>query len=91
MNRRRQAGFAHLGLLVMILVLVGIVVFAGWRIHSHATKVSSQNVTTVSVPAAPSVSSASDLNTAATTLDQNDPTNSNSSDLNQLDSQLNTF
>jgi len=94
--RTNQAGFSVVELLI-ILIFVGVLGFVGYTVyHRQHTKTadtagSSQadnnQPTTNNVASAPSISSTSDLDKAAATLDQTDPSGSNNADASQLDSQ----
>ena len=89
-NHEGQSGFTIIEL-VLVVVALALVGFGGWKVYdTHHNAIPAQSPT-ASVPSAPAVSSATDLNSAQTALDQNDPSNSNTTDLSQLDSQLNSF
>jgi Tfp pilus assembly protein PilV len=82
-----QAGFSIVETLIVVVVLVALG-FVGHKVYDrqHATTTASQSTgsaTANDVAAAPDVKTTSDLNKAATTLDQTDPGTS-ASDSSQL-------
>jgi guanyl-specific ribonuclease Sa len=95
MKRLRQAGFAGVEAVLIIIVLVGVIAL-GYMVmkrHSAATKNSAATTTTASsassVPAAPEVKSTQDLTKAQQSLD--DTNLDSGSDTSKLDAQLNSF
>lgn len=96
--RKNQSGFSAVEL-VVVLVVVAAVAFIGYGIYSnHTNKVTNNNTpaytplnTSSTVSTAPAVTSASGLDQALQTLNQNDPSTANASDSNQLNSQLSGF
>jgi prepilin-type N-terminal cleavage/methylation domain-containing protein len=97
-TRTKQSGFSVVELLIVVAV-VAVLGFAGYSVYSRqqkadnsvASQASSQSDKADDVASAPNVSSTSDLDKAAATLDQTDPGGSNNSDASQLDSQLANF
>lgn len=96
--RKQQSGFAVVELVVVIVILAAIGCVGWWvyQQHNTATTTASTTLTTSTqspvaknVSSAPSVNSTSDLDAALNTLNQNDPTTTNSSDTSQLSSQAN--
>jgi guanyl-specific ribonuclease Sa len=94
---RKQAGFTFIELILVVatVVLIGFVGVTAYNAHQNATQQASTNApgsvaTTASVPAAPQISSTSDLTAAENTLDKSD-IDANTSDSSQLDSQLSSF
>jgi len=98
-----QNGSAFIGVILVVLVF-GAVIFAGYKVYSSRSDADNSLTNTAStshssstkgkvssVPAAPQVSSASDLDKATQSLDATDPAASNSTDTTQLDSQTNGF
>lgn len=93
----KQSGFAFLELVLIIVIIGALVVIGMWVYGQHKSKNdtasngtalnSTQSPVAQNVSQAPSIGSASDLNTALSTLNQNDPATANSSDQNQLDAQ----
>lgn len=85
MRRTNQNGFSIVEVL-LVLVVVAVLGFVGYKVYSRqhdssATTASSQSTgsaTANDVASAPDVKSTSDLDKAATTLDQTDPAASNS-------------
>ena len=102
MKRQSQAGFAvvELALVVVILAAVGGVGYYIWHSHkaSNVTTTATTTTTgnskyqspTTSVPAAPQVNSASDLNSAMTALNQTNVSSSNA-DSSQLGTEASGF
>lgn len=91
--RTNQSGFSVIELAIAI-VIVAIIGFAGYSVYHrqhNQSAVASQPATASDVPAAPAVSSTSDLDKAAAALDQTDPGGSNNTDAAQLDSQIANF
>ncbi len=94
--RKSQTGFSVFEL-VIIIVVVAIVGLASYVVYNrqHNKTVTTGPATSTStastVPSAPTINSTSDLDKATATLDQVDPSTSNSSDSSQLDSQLAAF
>lgn len=86
----RPAGFATVEIVLAVVVLVALGCL-GWWVYQRQTTTSDNTAPTAVVSTAPPVKSSPDLDTAARTLDQNDPTTSNNTDLDQLDSQLNNL
>jgi Tfp pilus assembly protein PilV len=94
---KNQSGMAVLEVL-LLLVVVGIIGFAGYKVHNTKQAVDNQNsanTTTVSDQktagsSLPTISNVKELDTASTDVDQVNLDES-SSDLNQLDQQLSAF
>lgn len=100
----KQKGFAIIEPIV-ILIVIAVVVLAGWTIYhrghksapaksstsSTAGSAGTQSPTATDVSSAPAVNSTSDLDKAEQVLDQNDPGTANSSDSTQLSSQASNF
>lgn len=90
----KQAGFSGVEA-VIILVIAGVIGGVGYSVYhrsnnvitSSSVPVAKQSAKAQNVSQAPAVQSTSDLNTASTTLDKNDPSSTNGSDLDQLDSE----
>lgn len=95
--RKPQTGFSAFEFIVIIVVIaiIGAASLAVYNRQHNKTVTSSQPTTSTStvnaIPIAPTISSASDLDKATATLDQVDPSGSNSSDSSQLDAQLAAF
>lgn len=86
---KKQQGFAILeGLL--ILVIVGLVAFVGYRIYSMRNSINKQDTSTASQKTSagqvPNINSSDDLSSAEQAVNQVNPDDSNS-DLSQLDNQ----
>lgn len=93
--RTKQSGFSIIEI-VIVLVVLGIIGFLGYafynnQMHKTATNDNAQTTTAQDVQSAPTISKTSDLDTAATILDQADLSSNNSSDASQLDSELANF
>ncbi len=84
-----QDGFSVFELVLVVIVL-GIIAIAGLRLLNANNNLATTTGSTAASPTqkAPAVKSTSDLDKAQNTLNQNDPTTTNSSDNNQLNSQL---
>ena len=90
-----RSGFS----IIEIIIVVAVVALGGAlgytylnAQHKTATKdVSTQSAVATDVKLAPTVSGTSDLDVAATTVDQTDPETSNSADLNEFESELGDF
>lgn len=97
-TRKQQSGFAVIELVIVVVILAAIG-FAGWwvyqRQHNKTTTAnmtpttSTQSPVANNVSSAPVVNSTSGLDAALNTLNQNDPSAANSSDSSQLSSQTN--
>lgn len=95
-----QSGFSAVELII-ILVVVSALGFAGYAFYNRQQdqKTTDNSVQqTVEEPATasdvaptPEIKSINDLDNATAVLDQTDPSNSNSSDTSQLDSELSAF
>ena len=91
----KQSGFSMVEI-ILVLVILGLTGFIGYSVYTHRAgtpTVSSQpptggQPTANNVSSPPQVNSASNLDQAQQTLDQNDPTSANTSDSLQLNSQL---
>jgi Tfp pilus assembly major pilin PilA len=92
----KQAGFAFLELVLVIVIIGAIVVIGLWVYQKRQSGTettagtapsSSQSPVAKNVSSAPQISSTDDLDKALTTLNQNDPAAANSGDQSQLDSQ----
>lgn len=69
-NIKSQKGFAHLALVLLILVMA-VVAFAGYRVvKSHQDKTAANQTSTAISPKAQTIQSRADLNTAANELNQ---------------------
>jgi len=90
--RKPQVGFSIIEVVVAVAV-VALIAFLGYRfyIHQQAATSGEANTAQVSVPAAPEITTASDLDKAGAVLDQIDVEGSNSSDSARLDSELSAF
>lgn len=96
--RKQQSGFAIIELVLIVVILVAIG-FAGWWVYQKRNDTTAPSPTTTAsntqspvaknVSTAPTVNSTSDLDKELNTLDQNDPSTTNSADSSQLDSQSN--
>lgn len=93
--QRNQAGFASWELALGVLA-VAVIAFAGYKVYSSQQPAGNSTNTTastgnssVTVPSAPTISSAADLDRATAVLDQVDPSGSSTSDSTQLSSQMN--
>jgi len=92
--RKSQTGFSVVELVIVVVVvaIVGLASYAVYnRQHNKVATTQPTSAVLTTVPSAPTISSASDLDKANATLSQVDPSGSNSSDSSQLDSQLATF
>lgn len=100
-TRTNQSGFSVIELAI-VLAVVGILGFVGYTVYNrqNTKTVNSSDTSQPSssgsskaddVASEPSVRSTSDLDKAADTLDQTDPSASNNTDQSQLESQLNNF
>jgi Tfp pilus assembly protein FimT len=91
MKRVRQTGFAVLEL-VLVVVFLAAVVGLGYvvmkRHNDNKVNTAATQLKDTAVPAAPAVTSTSDLTKAEQTLDDTN-TDASSSDINQLDAQVN--
>lgn len=92
-SKTRQSGFSIIEVLLVV-VVVGLLGYLGYRFYaSQQPSPTASTVTTSAVandvPAAPQISSTSDLDQAAAQLDQVDT--SSSSDLAALDAQVQSF
>jgi Tfp pilus assembly protein PilX len=86
--KRRQTGFAHLALLIL-LVVAAVVAFAGYKVvKNHQDQTAANKTSTAVIESAGTIKSAADLDSAAATLNNE----SVDSDLNpsQLDSDVNS-
>lgn len=86
-------GFSPIAV-VIVLVVVAIVGFVGYKVYTNSknNQVSVSGTTgnsSVSVPPAPTITTAADLDKATATLNQVDPSSSNASDTTQLNSLAN--
>lgn len=96
--RTNQSGVSVVELLLVV-VVIAVIAVVGIRLHNRSQVASTgatqssvnQSPTATNVKPAPPVNSTSDLNAASATLDQTDPSTSNSVDTSQLDSQTSTF
>jgi prepilin-type N-terminal cleavage/methylation domain-containing protein len=98
--KTNQSGFSAVEL-VIVLAVVGVLGFVGFSVYNRQqTKTTDTGTTQANngqsakandVASAPNISSTSDLDKAATMLDQTDPSGSNNSDAGQLDSQTANF
>jgi hypothetical protein len=92
-NRQKpQAGFAHIVVFLVLALVVGAVAFIGYKLYAGkpdvvATSSLTQPKRELSAADAPQIKSANDLDKASATLDKVN-SNSDSGDLDQLDSQL---
>lgn len=91
--RFNQSGFSIVEILIVVVVLglIGLISYNFYTKQSDTTanSTTSQSATAEDVPAAPEVTSTSDLDIASTMLDEADT--SSSSDSAELDSQLQSF
>jgi prepilin-type N-terminal cleavage/methylation domain-containing protein len=96
---KQQAGFSLVEIMVVVIILVGIG-FVGWRVYQGQHKAAvtttaaslpanNQSSAVTGVSSAPAINSTNDLDSALSTLDQNNPNTVNSADSSQLDSQSN--
>jgi len=93
---KTKSGFSLVAL-VAIVVVVGLLSFVGYTAYSKINSKSAATTTTTQTQApvandvqpTPTISSPADLTTAEASLDQTDT--SSSTDLNSLDTQLNSF
>jgi prepilin-type N-terminal cleavage/methylation domain-containing protein len=97
-----QKGFAIIEL-ALVVIVVGVVAFAGYHLYSSrqsnsskadvvapaGTTAATTGSTNSAVTTVPPITNTSDLDSAAATLNQTDPSGSNSSDDSQLSSQAN--
>ena len=96
--RNGRLGFSVIEV-VIVAVVVGIVGLLGYAFYTNQAKkaandtaqTSSQSATASDVKSAPVINHVSDLNTAETVLDQTDPSGTNNTDVNQLNSELANF
>ena len=87
MKRLNQSGSHVLGLVLLVLAL-GVVGFAGYKVQqAHDNKVASQTTTTATVPA--TISNAADLNQAGQALDDSSAQVNSSLDDSSLNADLN--
>lgn len=98
MSRINQSGFSivELGVIVVVILVLGFVGYGVYSRQQTSTSNSTSNSATATdkatdVPAAPYVSTSSDLDKAVKTLDQTDPSGSNNSDSQQIDNQMSSF
>jgi hypothetical protein len=89
---KTQSGFAHVAILVLVLVFAVIGVI-GYRLYANQSAAETSQTftapTTAKVPtAAPQIKSASDLDTASNVLDAGDTTAISNNDSAALDSQM---
>lgn len=92
---RHQSGFS----IIEVIIVVAIVALGGvlgYTYYSVQQKTASKDVSTQSAVAtdvqpAPTVSGTSDLDVAATTIDQTDPETSSESDMSEFESELADF
>lgn len=98
MRNRLQSGVGHIALVLVVLVF-GAIGAIGYTLYAHpgnsdgsngSASGSSRN-SSLDVPAAPAINTASDLDKADAVLNQVDPGTSGQSDSRQLDSQLNAL
>lgn len=96
---KKQAGFAAVELIVVVLLVaaIGGVGYFVWHEHNKQTPVATTSNSstayqspTTSVPSAPQINNASDLNKAVQALNQTDVT-AGSTDSNQLSTQAAAF
>ncbi len=89
---KKQSGFAALEivLLVVVVAVIGFTVYTYMGNRRAATDTTTQEAATATVPAAPQVSSTTDLTVAENVVDQMDMDVS-SADSAQLDSELTNF
>lgn len=84
----KQAGFSVVEV-VLVLAVIAILAVVGIRVMGNSSNDKTEtSTTTTSKSSIPEVKKTSDLDTAATTLDQNDPTTTNAADSASLDSDL---
>jgi Tfp pilus assembly protein PilV len=93
--RKKQLGFSAVELLI-ILVVVALLGFAGYVVYNRmqnnkaaSSSTTSQSTSSSDVKSAPAINSASDLDKASNILDQTDP--NPSGDSATLDTQLSAF
>jgi uncharacterized protein (UPF0333 family) len=84
MKKTSQKGFAHLAL-VLLLVVVAVVAFAGYKVvKSHSTDTAASTIKSSSAQAIPEVKNTADLNTVESNLNnQNIDGNLNPSSFDQ--------
>jgi hypothetical protein len=98
MNKLKQAGFSVVEI-VLVIVLLGIVGFVGYRVYdanknddSTTPEVTQTDPTAATdVGTAPAVETASDLGEALEVLDATDPSGSNVTDADTIDSDVAEF
>jgi prepilin-type N-terminal cleavage/methylation domain-containing protein len=98
----KQAGFSVIEVLVVVIIvgLLGALGAIGYKAYTHQTNKSSVSSAPASpvvastqaplatdVSTAPAIASSTDLGSAMTTLDHNDPSTTNTDDSSQLDDQ----
>lgn len=100
-SRANQTGFSAVEL-VIVFVVLAVLGFVGYTVYSRQQdkKTTTNNTSQQTndepaiandVPSAPEVNSASDLDKAASTLDQTDLNTSNDADVSKLDGELSAF
>lgn len=91
-TRTSHVGFSLIEVIVVV-AIVALVAFLGYSLYTHQQAATNDKTSSaqVAVPAAPEITSASDLDTASNTLDQIDVDGSNSTDSTRLDSELSAF
>jgi prepilin-type N-terminal cleavage/methylation domain-containing protein len=95
----KQPGFSIVELVIVVAVigLLGVLGYVGYNTYTHktastsASQAASTPATASDVASAPAINSTSDLDAAAATLDQTDPSGSNNTDASQLDAQAANF
>jgi prepilin-type N-terminal cleavage/methylation domain-containing protein len=91
--RTNQSGFSAIELVIVVGV-VAVLGLVGYMVYSRTMgqpTVATESATASDVSAAPTISSASDLDTALNVLNQNDPSAANNSDSSQLSTQMSAF
>jgi guanyl-specific ribonuclease Sa len=93
-----QAGFGHIVVLLVIVLVFSAVGYIGYTVYSRqssnddgATATIKSSAVVASTPTAPQIKQASDIDQATAALDKIDPGSANEADLSTLDSQLNAF
>lgn len=94
--RAAQAGLGHVVVLALVVLVFAVIGFIGYKLYAKPKATTHQPAITTTNPAAgdltaPEITSASDLDTAASTLDQVNPSGDAQSDESALDTQLNAF
>ena len=90
---RQQSGFGQVIVLVLLLAVLAVIIFIGYRIYDNqlTDKVTSDITSQSDDTAAPTIQSTSDLDKASAMLDQVNPDSNDQGDASTLDAEFNKF